>query len=139
LRDIQSEVQVWFSGSGQGTGLNIQDIPGRLAAAFSVHDDKPLEYLNKIFFGQKDREPRHDEVNRATECLHACRPEPEGATDKSNRKKYYLDILGAVFRTEKAAASLPGISCILSPVPCPLLENQTCTSLVRIFHPPIIN
>jgi len=103
-----------------------------------VHDDKPLEYLNKIFFGQKHREPRHGSVNRAAECLHTCRPEPKEATDKSNRKKCYLDILGAVFRTEKAAANPADVSHISSPMPCllPLPENQICTLVVRIFHPP---
>ena len=80
-------------------------------AAFSVHDDKPLESLNKIFFGQKHREPRHSEANRAAEYLHMCRPEPKVTKDKSNRKKCYLEILGAIFRTEKAAVNHPRVLC----------------------------
>jgi len=108
-----------------------------------VHDDKPIEYLNKIFFGQKHREPRHGSVIIAGEYLRTCRPEPEVATDKSNRKKCYLDILGEVFRTEKAAVSPAGVSCSPSPsdnsqcaLSPPLPENHTCTLLVRIFQSP---
>ena len=101
-------------------GDGIQDTPAGMTAAFSVHDDKPLEYLNKIFFGQKHREPRHDSVNKAAEYLRACRPEPKVTTDKSNRKKCYLDILGEVFRTENAAVSPAGVSCMPSPSDNPL-------------------
>jgi len=86
-----------------------------------VHDDKLLEYLNKIFFGQKDREPRHGSVNRAAEYLRACRPEPEEAKDKSNRKKCYLDILSEVFRTAKAAVSPPCV--FFTPSQC---DNSPC-------------
>ena len=86
-----------------------------------MHDDKAIECLNKIFFGQTNREPRHGSVYRAAEYLHTCRPEPEVTTDKRNRKKCYLDILAAVFRTEKAAVNHPRGLCISSPVhdvPC---------------------
>ena len=102
----------------QDTGEEIQDRPQGRTAAFSVHDDKPLESLNSIFFGHYHREPRHDSVNRAVENLHTCRPEPEVTTDKINRKKCYLEILGAIFRTEKAAVRPWGLSCIPSPVSC---------------------
>jgi len=33
-------------------GEGVQDTTRGFTATFSVHDDKPLEYLNKIFFGQ---------------------------------------------------------------------------------------
>ena len=109
----------------QGTGAGIQDKPQGRTAAFSVHDDKPLESLNSIFFGQKHREPRHGSVNRAIESLHTCRPEPEVTKDKITRKKYYLEILGAIFRTEKAAVRPWGLSCIPAPVPCLLRCRKT--------------
>ena len=109
----------------QGTGEGIQDRPEGRTAAFSVHDDKPLESLNSIFFGQKHREPRHGSVNRAIESLHTCRPEPEVTKDKITRKKYYLEILGAIFRTEKAAVRSSGLSCIPASVPCLLHCRKT--------------
>ena len=109
----------------QGTGAGIQDRPEGRTAAFSVHDDKPLVSLNSIFYGQKHREPRHGSVNRAVECLHTCRPEPEVTKDKSNRKKCYLEILGAIFRTEKAALRPSVLSCIPAPVPCLLRCRKT--------------
>ena len=109
----------------QGTGAGIQDRPEGRTAAFSVHDDKPLVSLNSIFYGQKHREPRHGSVNRAVECLHTCRPEPEVTKDKSNRKKCYLEILGAIFRTEKAAVRPSFLSRIPAPVPCLLRCRKT--------------
>ena len=96
----------------QGSGAGIRDKTEGRTAAFSVHDDKPLVSLNSIFFGHYHREPRHGSVNRAIEYLRACRPEPEVTTDKINRKKCYLEILGAIFRTEKAAVRPSGLSCI---------------------------
>ena len=102
----------------QNTGAGIQDKPKGRTAAFLVHDDKPLASLNSIFFGHYHREPRHGSVNSAGEYLRTCRPEPEVTTDKSNRKKCYLEILGAIFRTEKAAVRPWGLSCIPSPVSC---------------------
>ena len=51
-----------------------------------MHDDKAIECLNKIFFGQRNREPRHGEANGAAEYLPSCRPEPEAATDKATEK-----------------------------------------------------
>ena len=109
----------------QGTGVGIQDKHEGRTAAFSVHDDKPLVSLNSIFFGHYHREPRHGSVNRAGEYLRACRPEPKVTTDKSNRKKCYLEILGAIFRTEKAAVRPSGLSCIPAPVPCLLRFRKT--------------
>ena len=95
------------------TGKDIQSPRGWFTADFSVHDDKAIECLNKIFFGQRNREPRHNVANRADEYLHMCRPEPEVTTVKSNRKKCYLDILAAVFRTEKSAVNIPvGTVCL---------------------------
>ena len=102
----------------QNTGVGIRDKPEGRTAAFSVHDDKPLVSLNSIFFGHQHREPRHGSVNRAAECLRTCRPEPEVTTDKSNRKKCYLEILGEIFRTEKAAVRPSGLSRIPTPVFC---------------------
>ena len=102
----------------QNTGAGIQDKPQGRTAAFSVHDDKSLVSLNSIFFGQKHREPRHGSVYRAGEYLRTCRPEPEVTKDKINRKKCYLEILGAIFRTEKAAVRPWGLSCIPAPVFC---------------------
>ena len=89
----------------------VQSTRGWFTADFSVHDDKPLECLNKIFFGQNHREPRHGEANKAIGYLHTCRPEPEAANVKSSRKKCYLDILGEVFRTEKTAVKHPRVLC----------------------------
>ena len=109
----------------QGTGAGIQDKPKGRTAAFSVHDDKPIVSLNSIFFGQKHREPRHGSVNSAGEYLRACRPEPEVTKDKSNRKKCYLEILGAIFRTEKTAVRPSVLSCIPAPVPCLLHCRKT--------------
>ena len=109
----------------QNTGKGIQDKPGGRTAAFSVHDDKPLESLNSIFFGQKHREPRHVVANRAGEYLRACRPEPEVTKDKSNRKKCYLEILGEIFRTEKAAVRPSVLSRIPTPVFCLLRCRKT--------------
>ena len=103
------------------TGKDIQCPRGWFTADFSVHDDKAIECLNKIFFGQRNREPRHNVANRADEYLHMCRPEPEVTTVKSNRKKCYLDILGEVFRTEKSAVNHPRGHCMSFPVydvPC---------------------
>jgi len=107
------------------TGAGIRDKPEGRTAAFSVHDDKPLESLNSIFFGHYHREPRHGSVNRAIEYLHTCRPEPKVTTDKINRKKCYLEILGAIFRTEKAAVRPSGLSCIPAPEPCLLRCRKT--------------
>ena len=109
----------------QNTGAGIQDKPQGRTAAFSVHDDKPLVSLNSIFFGHYHREPRHGSVNSASENLHTCRPEPEVTKDKINRKKYYLEILGEIFRTEKAAVRPSGLSCIPAPVPCHLRCRKT--------------
>ena len=52
------------------TGKDIQSPRGWFTADFSVHDDKAIECLNKIFFGQTNREPRHGSVYRAAEYLH---------------------------------------------------------------------
>ena len=145
--DNQSEVQNWFSGSGDRWHIyelsqyessqygsshselphweGVQSTRGWFTADFSVHDDKPIECLNKIFFGQKHREPRHGEANRAGEYLRTCRPEPEVTIVKRNRKKCYLDILGEVFRTENAAVRPSGLSCIPAPVFCLLRCRKT--------------
>ena len=109
----------------QGSGAGIQDKPQGRTAAFSVHDDKPLVSLNSIFFGHYHREPRHGSVNSASEYLRACRPEPKVTKDKSNRKKCYLEILGAIFRTEKAAVRSSVLSCIPAPVSCLLRCRKT--------------
>ena len=112
---------VFRQGRRQNTGAGIRDKPEGRTAAFSVHDDKAIECLNKIFFGQTNREPRHGSVYRAGENLPACRPEPEVTTIKRNRKKCYLDILAAVFRTEKSAVNHPRGLCMSFPVydvPC---------------------
>jgi len=103
------------------TGKDIQRPRGWFTVDFSVHDDKAIECLNKIFFGQRNREPRHGEANKAGEYLPTCRPEPEVTTDKSNRKKCYLDILAEVFRTEKSTVNHPRGLCMSFPVydvPC---------------------
>ena len=122
----------------QGSGAGIQDKPEGRTAAFSVHDDKPLVSLNSIFFGHYHREPRHGSVNKAVEYLRTCRPEPEVTKDKINRKKSYLEILGAIFRTEKAAVRPSGLSCIPAPEPCLLRCRKTipvsCSS--GFFNPP---
>ena len=64
-------------------------------------------------------------MNSAGEYLHTCRPEPEETKDKINRKKCYLEILGAIFRTEKAAVCPSGLSCIPAPVSCHLRCRKT--------------
>ena len=109
----------------QDTGEEIQDRPQGRTAAFSVHDDKPLVSLNSIFFGHYHREPRHGSVNSAGENLRTCRPEPEVTKDKSSRKKCYLEILGEIFRTEKAAVRPSVLSRIPAPVPCLLRCRKT--------------
>ena len=122
----------------QNTGAGIQDKHEGRTAAFSVHDDKPLVSLNSIFFGHYHREPRHGSVNRAGEYLHTCRPEPEVTTDKINRKKCYLEILGAIFRTEKAAVRPSCLSCIPAPVFCLLRCRKTIPVPYSsgFFYPP---
>ena len=122
----------------QGTGAGIQDKPEGRTAAFSVHDDKPLVSLNSIFFGHYHREPRHGSVNRAIEYLRACRPEPKVTKDKINRKKCYLEILGEIFRTEKAAVRSSGLSCIPAPVFCLPRCRKTIPvpSSSGFFNPP---
>ena len=103
------------------TGEDIQSPRGWFTADFSVHDDKAIECLNKIFFGHTNREPRHGSVYRAAEYLPVCRPEPKATTVKSNRKKCYLDILSEVFRTAKAAVSPPCV--FFTPSQC---DNSPC-------------
>ena len=109
----------------QDAGAGIQDKPKGRTAAFSVHDDKPLASLNSIFSvintGSRDTAV----ATRAIENLRSCRPEPEVTTDKINRKKCYLEILGAIFRTEKAAVRPLGLSCIPAPVSCLLRCRKT--------------
>ena len=112
--------------SGLWHWKGIPDTPGGLTAAFPVHDDKPLEYLNKIFFGQNHREPRHGEANGAAEYLPACRPEPEVTIVKCNRKKCYLDILGEVFRTEKTAVNHHRVLCTPSQCGNSLCDDSYC-------------
>jgi len=104
-----------------------------------VHDDKAIECLNKIFFGQRNREPRHRSVYRAAECLRTCRPEPEVTTDLRNRKKCYLDILTEVFRTEKSAVNHPRGLCMSFPVydvPCRRKTSSVPLSS-GFFTPPL--
>ena len=122
------------------TGKDIQSPRGWFTADFSVHDDKAIECLNKIFFGQTNREPRHGSVYRAAEYLRACRPEPEAAADKRNRKKCYLDILAAVFRTEKSAVNHPRGLCMSFPVhdvPCRRKTSSVPLSSGFITPPPV--
>ena len=67
------------------------------------------------------------------------RPEPEETKDKANRKKCYLEILGEIFRTEKAAVRPPGLSCIPFPVSCLLRCRKTrpVPYSSGFFNPPV--
>ena len=71
--------------------------------------------------------------------LMTFRPEPKVTKDKSNRKKCYLDILGAVFRTEKSAVNHPrGLCMSLSVYDVPCRRKTSSVPLSSgFFTPPL--
>jgi len=64
-----------------------------------VHDDEPLEILEKIFSVNKTGSRDTAVATKAIGNVHTCRPEPEEAKIYGNRKNHFVESLGEVFRT----------------------------------------